>query len=77
MVEPDTELAGQDPSGRSGELELGLREPVILLAMSGVRESGRDSGHRKTAAFDPGCVKTLCCYYDSPAILGGIDEALR
>ena len=26
---------------------------------------------------DPGCVKTLCRCYDSPVILGGIDEALR
>jgi hypothetical protein len=29
------------------------------------------------AAHDPGCVKTRCCCYDSPVILGGIDEALR
>jgi hypothetical protein len=30
------------------------------------------------SGFDPGCVKTLCCCYDSPVILrGGIDEALR
>ena len=26
---------------------------------------------------DPGCVKTPCCCYDSPVILGRIDEALR
>ena len=29
------------------------------------------------SAFDPGCVKTRCRRYDSPVILGGIDEALR
>jgi hypothetical protein len=29
------------------------------------------------AAHDPGCVKTACRCYDSPVILGGIDEALR
>ena len=27
--------------------------------------------------FDPGCVKTACRCYDSPVILGGIDETLR
>jgi hypothetical protein len=27
-------------------------------------------------ANDPGCVKTRCRCYDSPVILGGIDEAL-
>ena len=30
------------------------------------------------STHDPGCVKTLCCCYDSPGdSAGGIDEALR
>jgi hypothetical protein len=33
-------------------------------------------GQPISVANDPGCVKTRCCYYDSPVILGGIDEAL-
>jgi len=34
--------------------------------------------HRLRSVYDPGCVKTPWCCYDSRVILaGGIDEALR
>ena len=25
-----------------------------------------------TSVFEPGCMKTLCCYYNYPVILGGL-----
>jgi hypothetical protein len=33
--------------------------------------NGRYLLAKSISGFDPGCVKTLCCCYDSPVILWG------
>src|ERR1700730_211845 len=47
----------------------GHAEPHDECRLSGVKLKWL--GHRQTDAIDPGCVKTLCCCYDSPVILWG------
>ena len=49
--------------------------PVSEVGLVG--HSGPDLLTLGFSHFDPGCEKTACCCYDSPVILGGIDEALR
>jgi hypothetical protein len=47
---------------------------VRLRPELGVKPTSRLNA--RTSQFDPGCVKTPCCCYDSLVILRG-DEALR
>jgi hypothetical protein len=51
--------------------EISIRPNIGFQGKLEMTDEGR------TDATDPGCVKTLCRCYDSPVILGGIDEALR
>ena len=58
-----------------------MRRALPLLALFGphaMSELSPLSGAKRKlefgaakADFDPGCVKTLCCWYDSPVILWG------
>ena len=66
----------------------GWRSPVLAQSggadvhdrMSALGIAAEEIGRAPSVKLDvrdPGCVKTLCCCYDSPVILGGIDETLH
>jgi hypothetical protein len=49
-------------------------ETDMPTALRDVRSQGQRGKHMLAlsfSGFDPGCVKTLCCCYDSPVILWG------